>query len=229
TQSLEVYKASASVAAELISSMGLDLDWIDIGGGFFGSPSGDPTFDQYVSVIRDELAGTVDIDRTQLIVEPGGSLIAVPIEFHAQVIDVKAIGDQPYSETAASQPARDPLCRRTRKYAIRVDRAGEATAPCRTCPEQAICGFTCMEHDRLTVLKDAQELKAGHRIVFYRVGAYSMSYQSPFIESPPAVYVRRGDSVDLVRRKGTTDDYLRGSTWTEAALPEPVPAHTEGR
>src|SRR5699024_4865973 len=56
-----------------------------------------------------------------------------------------------------------------------------------------------------------------------------MSYQSPFIESPPAVYVRRGDSVDLVRRKGTTDDYLRGSTWTEAALPEPVPAHTEGR
>jgi diaminopimelate decarboxylase len=228
TQSLEVYKASASVAAELISSMGLDLDWIDIGGGFFGSPSGDPTFDQYVSVIRDELAGTVDIDRTQLIVEPGGSLIAVPIEFHAQVIDVKDIGDQRYIVTDASRTDIDPLFRRKRNFAIRVDPAGEATAPSRTCPEQVICGFTCMEDDRLTVLKDAQELKEGDRIVFYRVGAYTMSYQSPFIESPPAVYVRRGDSVDLVRRKGTTDDYLRGSTWTEAALPEPVPAHTEG-
>src|SRR5699024_11386260 len=96
TQSLEVYKASASVAAELISSMGLDLDWIDIGGGFFGSPSGDPTFGQDVSVIRDELAGTVDGDRTQLIVEPGGLLIAGPIRVHAQVVDAKDRGHQRY-------------------------------------------------------------------------------------------------------------------------------------
>src|SRR5699024_2103165 len=112
--------------------MGLDLDWIDIGGGFFGSPSGDPTFDQYVSVIRDELAGTVDIDRTQLIVEPGGSLIAVPIEFHAQVIDVKDIGAQPYIVTDASRSQIDPLCRRERNFAIRLDPAGDATAPSRT-------------------------------------------------------------------------------------------------
>src|SRR5699024_10965584 len=129
TQSLEVYKASASVAAELISSMGLDLDWIDIGGGFFGSPSGDPTFDQYVSVIRDELAGTVYLDRTQLNVEPGGSLIAVPIDFHAQVIAVKDIGDHRYIVTAASRADIDPLYRRKRNFAIRVDSAVAATAP----------------------------------------------------------------------------------------------------
>src|SRR5699024_3525800 len=133
--------------------MDLDLDWIDIGGGFFGSPSGDPTFGQYVSVIRDELAGTVDIDRTQLIVVPGGSLIAVPIEFHAQVIDVKDIGVQRYIVTDASRTDIDPLFRRKRNFAIRVAPAGEATAPSPKCPEQVICGFTCMEDDRLTVLK----------------------------------------------------------------------------
>src|SRR5699024_12570190 len=104
----------------------------------------------------------------------------------------------------------------------------EATPPARTCADQVICGLSCMEDDRLTVLQDPQELEERPRIVFDRVGAYTMSYQPPFSESPPAVYVRRGDGVDRVRRKGTTDDYLRGSTWTEAALPEPVPAHTEG-
>src|SRR5699024_8466700 len=103
TQSLEVYKASASVAAELISSMGLDLACIGIGAGVSGSPCRDPTFDQHVSVIRDELAGTVDMHRTQLLVEPGGSLIAVPIEFHAQATDVKDIGDQRYIVTDASR------------------------------------------------------------------------------------------------------------------------------
>src|SRR5699024_2520208 len=152
-----------------------------------------------------------------------------PIEFHAQVIDAKDIGDQRYIVTDASRTDIDPLFRRKRNFAIRVDPAAEATAPSRTCPEQVICGVTCMEDDRLTVLKDAQELKEGDRIVFYRVGAYTMSYQSPFIESPPAVYVQREDSVVRVRRKGTTDDYLRGNSWTEAALLEPVPAHSEAR
>src|SRR5699024_2023632 len=170
TQSLEVYKASASVAPELISSVGLDLDWIAPGGSRFGRPSGGPTCAEFGAVSRGELAGTLDIDRTQLIVEPGGSLFAVPIEFHAQVIDVKYIGDQRYIVIDASRTDIDPLFRRKRNFAIRVDPAGEATAPSRTCPEQVICGFTCMEDDRLTVLEDAQERKEGDRRVFYRVG-----------------------------------------------------------
>lgn len=211
TQSLGVYKASAELAAELISEFDLDLDWIDIGGGFFGSPAGTPTFDQYVSTIRRGLEGTVDINRTQLIVEPGGSLIAVPVEFHSQVVDVKDVGDHRYVVTDASRTNIDPLFRRQREFEVRIDAASEESIP-----EQVICGFTCMEDDRLTVLKEAPQLSEGDRIVFYRVGAYTMSYQSSFIEFPPAVFVRNDDSLKLVRRRGSVDDYLSGNSWLDA-------------
>lgn len=211
TQSLGVYKASAELAAELISEFDLDLDWIDIGGGFFGSPAGTPTFDQYVSTIRSELEGAVDIDRTQLIVEPGGSLIAVPVEFHSQVVDVKDVGEHRYVVTDASRTDIDPLFRRQREFDVQIDAASADSIP-----EQVICGFTCMEDDRLTVLKDAPQLAEGDRIIFYRVGAYTMSYQSSFIEFPPAVFVRKDDSLELVRRKGSVNDYLRGHAWLDA-------------
>src|SRR5699024_11251562 len=92
TQSIGVDRSAALVAAELSISRGLEMDWIDIGGGFFGSQDGSPTFDDYIAVIRQTLEDVVDVDRTQLIVEPGGSLVAVPVEFHAGVIDVMEAG-----------------------------------------------------------------------------------------------------------------------------------------
>lgn len=217
TQSLGVYKASAELAAELISEFDLDLEWIDIGGGFFGSPVGTPTFDQYVSTIRRGLEGAVDIGRTQLIVEPGGSLIAVPVEFHSQVVDVKDVGDHRYVVTDASRTNIDPLFRRQREFDVRIDAASEEAIP-----EQVICGFTCMEDDRLTVLRDAPRLSEGDRIVFYRVGAYTMAYQSSFIEFPPAVFVRNDDSLILVRRRGSVDDYLSGHSWLDATASVPA-------
>lgn len=212
TQSLEVFRAAAAVAAEVITSHQLRLDWIDIGGGFFNSPGGSPTFGQYVSAIRKELDGTIDVEQTRLIVEPGGSLIAVPLEFHAQVIDVKKIGGQRFVITDASRTDIDPQFRREKEFGLRLETASTESAP-----EQVVCGFTCMENDRLTVLKDAPLLGEGDRIVFERVGAYTMSYQSSFIEFPPAVFVRHGESLEQVRRRGTAEDCLRGNIWSESA------------
>ncbi|WP_432789960.1 hypothetical protein QYM46_17295 [Brevibacterium sp. K11IcPPYGO002] len=212
TQSLEVFRAAAAVAAEITTSHQLRLDWIDIGGGFFSSPGGTPTFDEYISAIREELAGSFDIGRTQLIVEPGGALIAVPVELHAQVIDVKEVDNQRFVITDISRTDIDPQFRREKDYRLHVE-----TGSTESVPEQVICGFTCMENDRLTVLKKAPLLREDDRIVFERVGAYTMSYRSTFIEFPPAVYVRRGESLEQVRRKGTAEDLLRGNTWSESA------------
>ena len=52
TKSLQVYEAAAGVAAEIISKLDLELDWIDIGGGFFGSLNDTTGFDDYVYCIR---------------------------------------------------------------------------------------------------------------------------------------------------------------------------------
>lgn len=218
TQSIGVYEASCSVAAEIIRSRNLDLSWIDVGGGFFGSVEGSPTFDDYVSAIRRALEPVLDPDRTRLIVEPGGSLIAVPVEFHASVLDVKQIGEHTLVITDASRTDIDPLFRRRRGYAVRLE--AEATD---TLPRQIVAGFTCMEEDRITRLTDAPALTVGDRIVFSTVGAYTMSYQSSFIEFLPAVHVRQGGSLTEVRRRWGVMDHLQGNRWlregrlTEAA------------
>ncbi len=212
TQSLNVYRASATVAAEIVRSRELELDWIDIGGGFFGSVDGSPTFDDYVRVIREALEGVVDPEETCLVVEPGGSLIAVPVEFHAEVLDVKDVGSRRVVVTDASRVDIDPLFRRVRPFDVTL-----GTKSTHSVPEQIVSGFTCMEDDRLTHLKDAPELAIGDRVVFSRVGAYTMSYQSTFIEFPPAVYVRErcGEPMTQVRRPSQVAEYLAGSTWDD--------------
>lgn len=210
TQSLGVYRAAAAEAAELIISRGLDLDWIDIGGGFFGSEDASPTFDDYVAAIRQTLDGVVDVERTRLIVEPGGSLVAVPVEFHASVIDVKEAGASTFVVTDASRTNIDPLFRRKRPFEVRLDTEVSATVP-----QQIISGFTCMEDDRLMTLNDAATLQSDDRIIFYKVGGYTMCYQSMFIEYLPAVYVRTQESLTQVRRKWGVAEYLQGNQWSE--------------
>ncbi|AGS35329.1 diaminopimelate decarboxylase [Corynebacterium maris DSM 45190] len=209
-QSLEVFQASATVAAELITSRELELDWVDVGGGFFGSVEGSPTFDDYVSVIRKVLEPVVDVDKTRLIVEPGGSLVAVPMEFHASVLDVKEINGKTYLVTDASRTDIDPLFRRRRPFAVDLE-----TNSTHTLPTQIVGGFTCMDDDRLTTLEDAPALQIGDRIVFSKVGGYTMCYQSMFIEYLPAVYVRSSDALTLVRRPWGVSDFLQGNAWVD--------------
>ncbi|SMY11387.1 hypothetical protein [Brevibacterium jeotgali] len=215
SQSVDVFRAAASVAAELIASRGLDLEWIDIGGGFFGSEDEGPTFHEYIAAIREVLGAVVDPRRTRLIVEPGGSLIAVPVEFHSSVIDVKEVGPRTIVVTDASRTNIDPLFRRRRPFEVTLDTDATASRP-----DQIISGFTCMEDDRLLQLRDAPAVDVDDRIVFHTVGAYTMSYQSTFIEYPPAVYVRDGDSLNLVRRAWGVEDYLRGNLWIQSGDPE---------
>jgi len=216
TQSLNVYKAAATVAAEIVVSRGLDLDWIDIGGGFFGSEDGSPTFDDYIRVIRETMEPVVDVDRTCLITEPGGALVAVPFEFHASVVDVKDIEGQTLVLTNASRTNLDPLFRKDGSYDICLDT--QSTAPKDT---QVLTGFTLVEADRLMKLRNQPELQLDDRIVFHKVGAYTLALQPLFIEYLPAVYARTENELTLVRKKWGAAEYVQGNSWAE------VPAAVE--
>jgi len=213
TQSVEVFRAAATVAKELISSRGLQLDWVDIGGGFFGAEQGHPTFSDYVTVIREVLEDVIDPAQTRLIVEPGASLVAVPLEFHASVLDVKQVKDHTFVVTDASRTNIDPLFRRKRPFQYHLDT--EATE---TRPLQTIGGYTCMEDDRLMDIEDEPAVEVGDRIIFYKVGGYTMCYQATFfIEFPPPVYVRTQEGQLIQVRQGPSiQQYLQGNEWITA-------------
>ncbi|MEG0620432.1 MAG: hypothetical protein RR477_04795, partial [Raoultibacter sp.] len=61
----------------------------------------------------------------------------------------------------------------------------------RILPRQVVCGYTCMESDRLCVLHDEAELRVGDMMILHNAGAYSLSFTPGFfIDYPPAVYAK---------------------------------------
>src|SRR5699024_4716610 len=146
-QSVDVYRAAATVAAEIITSRGLTLDYLDIGGGFYGSMDGAPTFHDYIAAIRKGVGNTLDIRNTTLILEPGGSLVAVPVEMHASVIDVKSVCSTNFIVADASCTNNDPIFRQKKPF----DYYKEATAQT-TRPDQVNSAFASMVDDRLLTI-----------------------------------------------------------------------------
>lgn len=194
TRSLDVYQSIAKYAAKLIQKYNLNLAFIDIGGGFFGGVEGKPSAEQYILTIKQELEGFVNFERTKLIVEPGSAIIGSVVDLHTKVIDVK---DTDYAKIITTDGSRihiDPLWAKTRyMYSIKQQVQMEPIA------KQIICGYTCMDHDRLMVIEEEPELKVGDEIIYHRVGAYSMTFGGMFIRYLPEVYVKLGNEVIKVR------------------------------
>lgn len=212
SRGLDVYRSAARTAVEVVRRHGLSLRFLDIGGGFFGGD--DPSFPsptQYLTTIRDIVAEVIDLDATRLVIEPGAALIAVPIDFHTSVLDVKPVQDHLIVVTDGSRTNLDTFFRKT-GYAHDLVTSGSPTDV-----PQVISGFTCLDNDRLMTLHDAPALAEGDRIVYRRVGSYTMAFNPLFINYLPAVYAARLDgSLELVRRRWTAQDYLAGNDWSKA-------------
>lgn len=204
TRDVEVYRAIAAYAVQLCEKHGLAPRYIDIGGGFFGGVPGKATPDDYFSAIAGELSKS---DRTRgatLIAEPGSALVGSAMDLVTTVLDVKDTARARIVTTDGSRIHIDPLWKKERYlYAIEAQKDAVYSG------DQVICGYTCMDHDRLMRLKDERELSVGDRITYRRVGAYAVTFGGPFIRYFPEVYVEDGDRVEKVRGRISTEDYYR--------------------
>lgn len=197
TRSLRVFHAIAKKAAECIKDYRLkdSLEYIDIGGGFFGGRDieNKPTFGDYANAISKELSKEVNMKETLLIIEPGASLISTPVSYLTKVIDVKDIRGSRIVTVDGSLLHINPFfVNRVPSYNIFSKRGCYSN-------KQIICGSTCMENDRLLYIENAPELMAGDIIEFEKCGSYTMSYNSCFINLPPAVYVKNDEYFEQVR------------------------------
>ena len=202
TRKVFVYQTLARTAAEIIRKYNLDVEYVDIGGGFFGGVPGKPTFNEYVSAIRAELVPTVDPEKTALIVEPGSAISASPMDFVVTVVDVKDTVKARMVTVDGSRCNIDPLLLK-HNYLHEVEADGEVYSG-----KQIVCGFTCMDKDRIIEFTDYPELKVGDRIIFHKIGAYSMQMNPLFISFYPTVYLKDGEEYSVVRRAWTPDDFL---------------------
>ena len=203
TRMPDIYKAIAEVAVEIGREYSLRLDYIDIGGGFFGGLDTKPQFPQYFDMVARILSEQFQSDTTTLIVEPGMALIGAPIDYVTTVVDVKRTTRNTFVVTDGSRTQIDPLMTKT-GYFNEIIRQNDGR---KRIDRQIISGFTCMEHDRLFDLVDGEELLPGDQIVYHKVGAYTMCLSPLFIKWFPDVYVKDEGRLYRVRDRWSAGEY----------------------
>lgn len=244
TRSVNIYRALARMAVRLIREYGLHLDYIDIGGGYFGGMDNRPKFPDYIQAIREELLAACTPEETTLIVEPGTSLITPPIEYLMSVVDCKDTHAGRFVVTNGSRSDVDPLhgkCSYFHKIWYGLTESGDEcvldeTALRRIAEEddgaddgsdvdaidsdagntdrpsmerQVICGYTCMENDRLFALEEQPKLQRGDVIACRKTGGYTMCLTPLFIRYFPPVYVERDGIYTCVRERWGIEEFVR--------------------
>lgn len=210
SRGLDIYRAIAMVACDIQKEFRLDLDYVDVGGGFFGGLPTKPQFDEYMALMADILSTQFDKGRTSLIIEPGMAVIGAPVRYVTTVIDVKDTQYNRFVVTDGSRTSIDPLMSKS-SYFHSYERSADSSIV----PKQIICGYTCMEHDRLFEAIDEPALLPGDRIIYDKVGAYTMCLTPLFIKYFPDVYVERDGVFIKVREAWRPEDYLMKSILEE--------------
>lgn len=205
TRSLNIYRSLAKKVCEISKLFKYELDYVDIGGGFFGGLETKPSYYEYMKTISLELSRVFNNKKTKLIVEPGAALIASPVSFLCEVVDVKDTYSKRIVTINGSRNNIDPLMSKT-NYFLEIEKKEKKE----TIEEQIICGYTCMENDRLMKLIDKEELVIGDKLTFNKVGSYTMCLSPLFIEYFPTVYLRdyTGEYI-CVREKWDVEEYMQ--------------------
>lgn len=210
TRSIDVYEKIALYVRYIITKYDITASYIDIGGGFFGGVEGKPVAHDYISAVYHVLKDTVDIHSTKLIVEPGSALVASAVDFYTSVLDVKETHKSVIVTTDGSKINIDPLWSK-KSFLHRIEKTGLENEKMID-KKQIICGYTCMEHDRIMALEKTHILSKGDKIVYEKTGAYSVTFGGPFIRYLPEVYVKNGNTMELIRKRMSVKDYYHIQT-----------------
>lgn len=159
---------------------------------------------KYILTIKNILERYIDINLTTLIVEPGSAIIGSAADLVTSVVDIKDTVKSRIVTTDGSRIHIDPLLFKN-SYIYIYSLIPDNNI---TIGEQIICGYTCMNHDRLMSINDKEELVIDNKIIHHRVGAYKMKFGGMFINYYPDVYVKiENNQVAKVRNKSSMEDY----------------------
>ena len=211
TRRVEVYSLLARLFCEITSEYKLsDIQYFDIGGGFFGGISNKPQWADYLSAVSEELiSGGFSSGQLKLILEPGVSLLAGSFSYYTSVVDVKDTNRSRFVVTDGSRIHIDPFFHKTSYFYQHIKRQDCVSKkhPC-----QIVVGFTCLEYDNIMVMEDSEEIKVNDMFCFDKLGAYTLSLSPQFISFFPAVYAKTADGiVRCVREKWSAKDFLQES------------------
>lgn len=203
SRSVRFYKASIAFACETIKKYALNLDYLDVGGGYFGIFPNKPTYQEYSDAFYDVLTA-YDLNNLCVIVEPGNALVASSFAFLSEVIDVKHVEENLWFVTTdGSRNDLDPFFKKNIYLSEIISKQDKPIVE-----QQIVSGCTCLEYDRMFTLDRKPLLSVGDRIYYRNVGAYTMCLSPMFIRYIPTIYMKVGDNYQIVRERWTAEEHM---------------------
>ncbi|MFT3985749.1 MAG: pyridoxal-dependent decarboxylase [Lachnospiraceae bacterium] len=210
TRSLTVFRELSKQVCFLAHEYELELSYIDIGGSFFVKKGDFQAFDDYVRVIADELSSSFNPENTALLIEPGSAVISTPVQYLTKVLDVRDTNHDRFVVTDGGRLHIDPFMRKTGYVYELLDETGKTITVRPSHKKQIVCGFSCMETDRIMSIGQMPELMEGDYVRYDMTGGYTLSFNALFIEYLPPVFVQKSDgSFILVREKWGLTEFLQ--------------------
>lgn len=214
-RSLESYKKRTSKLISLAKKNfeSKVLNYIDIGGGFFGEMPENikelfsldiPSFGEYGKVIGEAMQDNFSEENVSLLLEPGVSVIANTMSFICRVASIKNIqGRDVVMLTGGIHNVRPTGT--NDNIPFRIVKASDEQ---RKLEGALIGGYTCMETDIIAEEYNG-DLNIGDYLIFDNMGAYNIVFKPPFIKgAPPIVQItNKGEkySFSLVRERESLD------------------------
>lgn len=188
------------------------IRFISLGGGMFSRMDeylesqiefDIPSFDEYsensIKYLATYLAahGGLSHANPEILIEPGTALASKAVDFVAEVVSIKAVGEQTYINTTGSKYNMNPSPNRINSP-LRVLHGGSQTTT--SVSGGRLCGYTCIESD---ILHDDYngDISVGDLVIFKEVGAYSVVMKPPFIlpDVPIIQYSKESHRFETVR------------------------------
>ena len=206
--------AGARVGLEVLEAgraAGLELDWLDVGGGLPVDYAGGSALgpELFAAALAPLLAGR----NVRLAVEPGRALVARAGALVAGVLYRKhrSAGRMLVVDTGMHHLLRPALYQAVHR--VRPLRAAPLAGP------TEVVGPICESTDVLATEADLPDLAPGELVAFLDAGAYGMTMASNYNGQPrPAEIVVAGGVARVARRRETWEEQLAWETGTGAAV-----------
>lgn len=198
SRSIQIYKALADMAVEVAQKYNLELDFVDMGGGYFGGNffSGKPSVKEYAQIITESLKKHFDSEKVVLILEPGAGVLATAADYLTSVLNIRDIRGKKVVTLDGTCLHINHFMKKQQTPCTLIN-AGEETEK-----EQILGGNTCMEMDRFYLRDRKNEILEDTKILFHCTGAYTMTHNGCFINTLPNIYVKKEDEhYELLREE----------------------------
>jgi len=215
---LDAHARVVEAVAEVAREAPLDLDFVDVGGGF-GVPSREDGAPLDLDAVAERTRAALDGLDATLVIEPGRYLVADAGVLLTRVNTVKRVGDGVIAGADAGMTA---LVRPAMYGSYHAVRSLAPDAADRPTERVSVVGPVCESTDVLGEDRDLPAPERGDLLAVGNAGAYGLEMASQYNSRPrPAVVAVDGDEARLVRRRETLADVTLAEDTASDPYPEP--------